>query len=367
MLTVVTGAAGFIGSRLVAALNQAGVTKILAVDNLANGAKSKNLARVANDSMAELCRKHPDRFPAFAAAVSMHDVDFSIVEVERAIKMGARGVQTFTNISGHPLDEPRFRPFFAAMAAHELDRGLREEPGKIQAREQQVARAGAARERVAQHGEKHACRGFFNRRVERRHRKGLPQEPGEPAALAVPLEELRHGRVWRDAKRAVLQRAHESQRAETLAEGDAFRKREPRHEPQRLGQPERAHAEPLCIAHFERNAQQRIGRHAHRSHQPEELAIGTDQDVLAVVELGALRDDAPGTAARGLRRLENRDRDLALCERHGRRHAGVAGPHDRYPATHVFQAIQNLRSGVSDVRRSRTLKPSRSISASSAR
>ena len=34
--------------------------------------------------------------------------------------MGARGVQTFTNIAGHPLDEPRFRPFFAAMAAHDL-------------------------------------------------------------------------------------------------------------------------------------------------------------------------------------------------------------------------------------------------------
>ena len=50
----------------------------------------------------------------------MHDVDFAIAEAERAIKMGARGVQTFTNIAGHPLDEPRFRPFFAAMAAHDL-------------------------------------------------------------------------------------------------------------------------------------------------------------------------------------------------------------------------------------------------------
>jgi len=46
MLTVVTGAAGFIGSQLVAALNRAGVTRILAVDNLENGAKSTNLATV---------------------------------------------------------------------------------------------------------------------------------------------------------------------------------------------------------------------------------------------------------------------------------------------------------------------------------
>ncbi|MFY9314770.1 MAG: ADP-glyceromanno-heptose 6-epimerase [Burkholderiales bacterium] len=49
MLHVVTGAAGFIGSRLVAALNHAGVTEILAVDNLQNGAKSKNLAPLEID------------------------------------------------------------------------------------------------------------------------------------------------------------------------------------------------------------------------------------------------------------------------------------------------------------------------------
>ena len=46
MLTVVTGAAGFIGSRLVAALNRQGIAEVLAVDNLENGAKAKNLAAV---------------------------------------------------------------------------------------------------------------------------------------------------------------------------------------------------------------------------------------------------------------------------------------------------------------------------------
>ena len=46
MLYVVTGAAGFIGSRLVGALNRAGIGDIIAVDNLENGAKAKNLAGV---------------------------------------------------------------------------------------------------------------------------------------------------------------------------------------------------------------------------------------------------------------------------------------------------------------------------------
>ena len=90
------------------------------LEDIAEGAVANNLAKVANDSMAELVAQHPKRFPAFAAAVNMNDVDFSIREAERAIKMGARGVQTFTNITGHPLDEPRFRPFFDAMAAHDL-------------------------------------------------------------------------------------------------------------------------------------------------------------------------------------------------------------------------------------------------------
>jgi len=43
MYYVVTGAAGFIGSNLVKALNERGVTDILAVDDLKDGAKFANL------------------------------------------------------------------------------------------------------------------------------------------------------------------------------------------------------------------------------------------------------------------------------------------------------------------------------------
>ena len=49
MLTVVTGAAGFIGSQLIAALNRSGITKILAVDDLESSAKAKNLFAVEID------------------------------------------------------------------------------------------------------------------------------------------------------------------------------------------------------------------------------------------------------------------------------------------------------------------------------
>jgi uncharacterized protein len=91
------------------------------LEDIAQGETAKTLARVANDAMAELCARHSDRFPAFVAAVSLDDVEGALVETERAIKtLGARGIQVFTNIAGHPLDEPRFAPVFAALAGYDL-------------------------------------------------------------------------------------------------------------------------------------------------------------------------------------------------------------------------------------------------------
>ena len=75
------------------------------------------LARIANDAMAELCRKHPERFPTFAAALCLTDVEGSVAEARRAIEdLGARGVLLYTNIAGRPLDDPAFEPLFAAVA-----------------------------------------------------------------------------------------------------------------------------------------------------------------------------------------------------------------------------------------------------------
>ena len=62
------------------------------------------LARMANDALAELCRKHRDRFPAFIAALPLNNVEASLTEIDRAVNdLGARGVQLFTNVAGKPL------------------------------------------------------------------------------------------------------------------------------------------------------------------------------------------------------------------------------------------------------------------------
>ena len=83
--------------------------------------QTPELARLANDALAELCRKHPDRFPAFIAALPMNNVEASLAEIDRAVRtLGARGIQVFTNVAGQPLSAPEFRPIFARMVAHDL-------------------------------------------------------------------------------------------------------------------------------------------------------------------------------------------------------------------------------------------------------
>jgi uncharacterized protein len=83
--------------------------------------KTPELARLANDELAEVCRRHPDRFPAFVASLPMNNVDASLAEIDRATgQLGARGVQVFTNVAGKPLSAPEFRPVFRRMAEHDL-------------------------------------------------------------------------------------------------------------------------------------------------------------------------------------------------------------------------------------------------------
>ena len=91
------------------------------LDDVAKAQDAVDLARLANDSLAEMVARYPDRFLGFAASLPMQDVDAALRELERAVnELGALGAQIHTNVHGHPMDEPHFEPFFARMA--ELDR-----------------------------------------------------------------------------------------------------------------------------------------------------------------------------------------------------------------------------------------------------
>jgi predicted TIM-barrel fold metal-dependent hydrolase len=82
---------------------------------------SESLARVANDGMAELVDRYPERFFGFAASLPMDDIEAALREAERAVgELGALGVQVFTNINGRPLYTAQTLPLFDLMARHDL-------------------------------------------------------------------------------------------------------------------------------------------------------------------------------------------------------------------------------------------------------
>ena len=84
-----------------------------AIEYLAGPDESPALARVANDGMAEIVAAHPEQFPAFVASLPMNNVPAALEEMDYAInRLGARGIQIFSNVNGRPLDEPEFFPIF---------------------------------------------------------------------------------------------------------------------------------------------------------------------------------------------------------------------------------------------------------------
>ena len=87
------------------------------LEALAPPGQTPELGTVANDAMAEIVARHPDRFPGFIASVPMNNPDATVREIDRAVgELGAAGIQIFTNVNGRPLDEPDFLPIFQRMA-----------------------------------------------------------------------------------------------------------------------------------------------------------------------------------------------------------------------------------------------------------
>ncbi len=79
------------------------------------------LARIANDSIAELVYKYPDRFIAATACLPLNDIDAALKELERAVReLKFKGIQITTTIMNKPLDSPEFDPLFERMNYYDL-------------------------------------------------------------------------------------------------------------------------------------------------------------------------------------------------------------------------------------------------------
>src|SRR5260370_19919930 len=91
------------------------------VESVLDPKDAVEVARIANDEMAELVAKYPDRFAAAGACLPMSDVEAALREADRALdELRFRCVEVFTDINGKPLDAPEFLPLFEKMAERNL-------------------------------------------------------------------------------------------------------------------------------------------------------------------------------------------------------------------------------------------------------
>jgi predicted TIM-barrel fold metal-dependent hydrolase len=103
-----------------------GLVQVLTLGNpplemVAKPEDAVELAKLANDEMAGLVAKYPDRFVAAAASLPMNNIDAALKEIDRAIgQLGLKGIQLHTPLNGKPLDSPEFLPVFEKMAHYDL-------------------------------------------------------------------------------------------------------------------------------------------------------------------------------------------------------------------------------------------------------
>jgi aminocarboxymuconate-semialdehyde decarboxylase len=78
------------------------------------------VARIANDAIAEVCRKYPQRFVGFFTLPTF-SIEASLDELERAVQeLGLRGFGCYTNLNGGPLDRETLFPIYERLAQYRL-------------------------------------------------------------------------------------------------------------------------------------------------------------------------------------------------------------------------------------------------------
>ena len=91
------------------------------VDMLAKRGEAVELARIANEELAELVAKYPNKFLAGVASLPLNDIDAAVNEIDRAIcQLGLKGIQLFASLGGDRLDNPKFKPIYEKMAKYDL-------------------------------------------------------------------------------------------------------------------------------------------------------------------------------------------------------------------------------------------------------
>jgi predicted TIM-barrel fold metal-dependent hydrolase len=82
------------------------------IERLFGPEQSPEMAKIANDGLAEVVARHPKQFVGYSALLPMNVPDAAVKEAERVLENGANAVQMATNANGAPIDEQKFWPIF---------------------------------------------------------------------------------------------------------------------------------------------------------------------------------------------------------------------------------------------------------------
>jgi aminocarboxymuconate-semialdehyde decarboxylase len=86
------------------------------VERLWGPDQAPEMAKIANDGLAEVVARNPKHFAGYTAVVAMNAPDAAVKEAERAIKNGCNGFQIGTNAAGKPIDGKEFWPLYEVIA-----------------------------------------------------------------------------------------------------------------------------------------------------------------------------------------------------------------------------------------------------------
>jgi uncharacterized protein len=91
------------------------------VEEVMGPKEAVELAKVCNDEMAELVARNPKKYIAAIANLPLNDMDATLKEAERAIKvLGFKGVQVHTRVLGKPLSTNEMMPLYDLMSGFDL-------------------------------------------------------------------------------------------------------------------------------------------------------------------------------------------------------------------------------------------------------
>lgn len=90
-------------------------------EELVTSQQATELVKIANDELAEIIIKYPNKFAAAVAEINLDDMDAALAETDRAItQLGLKGVQISSSLHDELPGNPKFKPLYEKMAKYDL-------------------------------------------------------------------------------------------------------------------------------------------------------------------------------------------------------------------------------------------------------